>query len=88
MDSPYPRSSAWRSGTNSCSRKKQASLFTTTSGYVDPMKPLVLLFGFGSTDAGFADDRVLHLLIDVNDVIDVEPPSVNMAEIHPTVPAT
>jgi hypothetical protein len=58
MDSPYPQSPIWRSDTNSCSSKKQARLSTTTSGHVDPMKPPVLLFGSGSTDAGFTDDRV------------------------------
>jgi hypothetical protein len=58
MDSPYPQSPIWRSDTNSCSSKKQASLSTTTSGHVDPMEPPVLLFGSGSTDAGFTDDRV------------------------------
>jgi hypothetical protein len=58
MDSAYPQSPIWRSDTNSCSSKKQASLSTTTSGHMDPMKPPVLLFGSGSTDAGFTDDRV------------------------------
>jgi hypothetical protein len=47
MDSAYPQSPIWRS-----------DLSTTTSGHMDPMKPPVLLFGSGSTDAGFTDDRV------------------------------
>lgn len=73
MDSPYPQFSVLeKSYKTVVLGKSKVSLSTTTSGHVDPMKPLVILFGSGSTDAGFQTtiEAPLNNRSYVNDVID------------------